>query len=62
MSVEPTTPCVTNTSERTPTFRQPNFSGIRETGKGSNRGKSFGGEILGCNTQLFTSRGGSSST
>jgi hypothetical protein len=31
VSVEPTTPCATNTPERTPTFRQPNFSGRRET-------------------------------
>jgi hypothetical protein len=31
ISVEPTTPCVTNTPERTPTFRQPNFSGRKKT-------------------------------
>jgi hypothetical protein len=31
VSVEPTTPCVTNTYERTPTSKQPNFSGRRET-------------------------------
>jgi hypothetical protein len=31
VSVEPTTPCVTNRPEITPTFRQPNFSGRRET-------------------------------
>jgi hypothetical protein len=38
VSVEPTTPCATNTPERTPTFRQPNFSGRKETGQGSNQG------------------------
>jgi hypothetical protein len=31
VSVEPTTPCATNTPERTPTFRKLNFSGRRTT-------------------------------
>jgi hypothetical protein len=34
INVEPTTPCATNTPERTPTFRQSNFSGRREIGRG----------------------------
>jgi hypothetical protein len=43
VSVEPTTPCVTNTPERTPMFRKPNFSGRKATGHGSNQGASTGG-------------------
>jgi hypothetical protein len=39
VSVEPTTPCATNTPKRTPTFRQPNFSRRGATGQGSNQGK-----------------------
>jgi hypothetical protein len=62
VSVEPTTPCATNTPERTPTFRQLNFSGRRETRQGSNQGKSTGGESSGSNSQLSTPHGGSSST
>jgi hypothetical protein len=62
ISVEPTTPCVTNTPERTPTFRQPNFSGRRTIGHGPNQVKSNGGEISGSNSQLSTPRRGSSST
>jgi hypothetical protein len=31
ISMEPTNPCETSTPERTPTFRQLNFSGIRTT-------------------------------
>jgi hypothetical protein len=62
VSVEPTTPCVTNTPERTPTFRQPNFSGRGATGQGSNQGQSTRGESSGSNSQLSTPHGGSSST
>ena len=32
VSVEPINPCATNTPERTPPFRQPNFSGRNTTG------------------------------
>jgi hypothetical protein len=39
VSVEPTTPCATNTPEGTPYFTQPNFSRRGETGQGSNRGQ-----------------------
>ena len=60
--MEPTTPCVTNTPERTPMFRQPNFRGRGLTGQGLNQGKSIGGAILGSNSKLSTSHGGSSST
>jgi hypothetical protein len=52
--VEPTTPCVTNTPERTPTFRQPNFSGRKTTGHASNQGASTGGASSGSNNQLST--------
>jgi hypothetical protein len=60
--VEPTTPCETNTPERTPTFRQPNFSGIKATGQGSNQGKSTGEASSGSNSQFSTPHIGSSST
>jgi hypothetical protein len=39
VSVEPTTPCATNTPERTPSFRKHNFSGRKAMGQGSNQGK-----------------------
>jgi hypothetical protein len=54
VSVEPTTPCVTNTPGRTRTFRQPNFSGKRTTRHVSNQGESTRGDILGNNSQLST--------
>jgi hypothetical protein len=60
--VEPTTPCATNTPERTLKFRKPNFSGRKEIGKGSNQGESTGGANSGSNNQVSTPRGGSSST
>jgi hypothetical protein len=62
ISVEPTTPCVTNTFERTPMFIKLNFSGRRETRQGSNQGKSIAGASLGCNNELSTSHRESSST
>jgi hypothetical protein len=60
--VEPTTPCATNTLERTPTFKQLHFSGRGATRQWSNQGKPTRGEILGSNNQLSTQRGGSSSS
>jgi hypothetical protein len=62
VSVEPITPCVTSTPERTPTSRQPNFSGRRMTGQGSSQGASTGGASSGSISQISTPRGGSSST
>jgi hypothetical protein len=62
VSVEPTTPCATNTPERTPAFRQPNFSGRKKTGNAPNQGASYGGAISGSNNQLSTPHRGSSST
>jgi hypothetical protein len=62
VSVEPTTPCATNTPEKKIVFRQPNFSGRNTTGHTSNKGASTRGAILGSNNQLSTSCGGSSST
>jgi hypothetical protein len=34
VNVEPTTPCATNTPERTPSFRKHNFSGRKSNGAG----------------------------
>ena len=61
-SVEPITPCATNTPERTPTFIPPNFSGRKKIGQGSSQGASTGGAISGSNSQISTPREGSSST
>jgi hypothetical protein len=62
VSVEPTTPCVTNTPEGTQDFRQPIFSRRGAAGQGSNRGKPTGGTSSGSNSQLSTPCRGSSST
>jgi hypothetical protein len=60
--VEPTSPCVTNTPKRTPSFKEPNFSGRRKIGQGSNQGKSIGVASSRSNSQLSTLCGGSIST
>jgi hypothetical protein len=60
--VEPTTPCATSTPERTPVFRQPNFSGRKAKIHGSNQEESNGGATSGSNIQISTPRRGSSST
>jgi hypothetical protein len=62
VSVEPTTPCATDTLERKPTFRKSYFSGIKTTRNTSNKGASTGGAISGSNNEISTPRGGSSST
>jgi hypothetical protein len=62
INVEPTTPCVTNTLERTPTFRQPNFSGRKTIRKEAKKGATTRGANSGTNSQISTLRGGSSST
>jgi hypothetical protein len=41
VSVEPTTPCATNTPEGTQAFKQPTFSIRGATGQGSNKGKTI---------------------
>jgi hypothetical protein len=45
VSVEPINPCVTNTPERTPPFRQPNFSGRNTTGSTSTQEKQLGSQF-----------------
>jgi hypothetical protein len=60
--VEPTTPCATNTPERTPAFIQSNFGGRGATGHGSIQEKSTGEASSGSNNQLSIPRGGSNST
>jgi hypothetical protein len=42
--------------------RQPNFSGIRTKRQGSSQGEAIGGGSSGCNNQISTPCGGSSST
>jgi hypothetical protein len=42
VSVEPINPCATNTPERTPQFRQPNFSGRKTTGSTSKQETAIG--------------------
>jgi hypothetical protein len=43
VSVEPITPCATNTPIRTPPFRQLNFSGRKIEGKNPKQGEKTGG-------------------
>jgi hypothetical protein len=62
ISVEPTTPCATNTPERTLVFRQLNFSGRKTTRQGSSQGESTGGASSRSNSQIYTLRRGNSST
>ena len=62
VNVEPITPCVTNTSERTPSFRQLNFSEIRTIGSASNQGEETGGASSGSSNQVSTPHGGNSSS
>jgi hypothetical protein len=60
--VEPTTPCATNTPERTPVFRKLNFSKIKTTRNKSKQGEATGGASSGSNIQISTPHRGSSST
>jgi hypothetical protein len=60
--VEPTTPCATNTPERTPSIRQLNFSGRKTTRNTSKQGAETRGASSRSNSQLSTPCGGSSST
>jgi hypothetical protein len=62
VSVEPITPCVTSTPERTPTFRQLNISGKKTAGSTSKQGATTRGESSGSGSEISTSRRGSSST
>jgi hypothetical protein len=62
VSVEPTTPCATNTPERTPMFRKPNFSGRKIARNTSKKGATTGGAGSGINSQISTPCRGSSST
>jgi hypothetical protein len=62
VSVEPITPCATSTPERTPPFRQPNFSGRKTTGSTSKQRATTGGASSGSSSQISTPRGGSSSS
>jgi len=62
ISVEPKTPCTTNISERTPTFRQLHFNGRKTIGQGSNQGESTRGASSRSNSQISSLRRGSNST
>jgi hypothetical protein len=48
--------------ERTPMYRQPNFSGRGTIGQGSSQSASTGGDSSRSKNQVSTLRGGSSST
>jgi hypothetical protein len=52
--LEPTTPCATNTPDRTPVFGQPNFSGRKAIEQGFNQVKSTRGTSSGNKIQLDT--------
>jgi hypothetical protein len=58
ISVEPITPCVTNTPERKPPFRKPNFSGRNLAGGTSKQGTTIGGASSGSSSQISTPRRG----
>jgi hypothetical protein len=60
--VESITPCATNTPERTPPFRQPNFSVTKKTRSTSKQGETTGGSNSRCSSQIFTWNGGSRSS
>jgi hypothetical protein len=62
VSVESITPCATNTQERTPPFRQPNFSRRKTTRVTSKQGEATGGAMSGSSSQISTPCGGSSSS
>jgi len=62
VSVEPISPCATNTLEITPPFWQPNFSGRNATGSTSTQGSKTGGAILGIISQGYTPCRGNSSS
>jgi hypothetical protein len=60
--VEPTTPCVTNTPERTSAFRQKKIIGRKTKGNTSKQRETNGGASSGSNIQISTSCKGNSST
>jgi hypothetical protein len=60
--LEPINPCATNTPERTPLFRKPNFSGINTTGSTSTQGETTEVASSGIISQGSTPNRGSSST
>jgi hypothetical protein len=60
VSVEHINPCVTNTPERAPSFRQPNFSEINTAGSAPNQGKETRGASSGSSSEVSTPCGGSS--
>jgi hypothetical protein len=62
VSVEPINSCATNIPKRTPLFRLPNFRRRKREGSTSTQGTTTGGASSGSNIQVYTPRGGSSST
>jgi hypothetical protein len=62
VSVEPINPCVTNTSKRTSSFRQPKFGGSPTVGSTSTQGETTGRASSGITSQVSTPRGGGSSS
>jgi hypothetical protein len=62
VSVEPITPCVTNTPIRKPPFRQPNFRGRKIVGSTSSQGVATRGSSSGSSSQVSTPHRGISSS
>jgi hypothetical protein len=62
VSVEPINPCMTNTPERTPPFRQMNFSQRKTSRSAPNLGAVTRGVSSGSSSQVFTMRIGHSSS
>jgi hypothetical protein len=58
-SVEPITPCATNTPKRKPPFRQSKFSGRKEKRSTYKQGEASGGSSLGNSSQISTHHRGS---
>jgi hypothetical protein len=62
VNVEPIKPCATNTPKRTPPFRQQKFGGCSTARSTSTHGATTVGASSGSTSQVYTPRGGSSST
>jgi hypothetical protein len=59
---KPINPCVTNTPNRKPSFRQSNFGGILTAGSTFTQGETTTGSIPGSSSQVSTPHGGGSSS
>jgi hypothetical protein len=62
VNVEPINPCATNTTKRTPSFRQPDFGRRMTIGRTSTQGTTTRGASSGNTSQVSTPHEGNSST